>query len=66
MVTKRKPGTVPANRIPILDRHGNTRGHVGRTATQATVARFIGHHGAMLTKVKGRLSWVEQTPNKSQ
>lgn len=64
MATKRKPGTVPLNRIPILDRNGNVRGHVGRTATQATVARFINHHGAMLMKVKGRLSWVEQPANK--
>jgi hypothetical protein len=58
MKRKRKPGTVPLNRIPVLDHAGNVRGHVGSRATSATAARFTGHHGAVLAKVKGRTSWM--------
>lgn len=51
------PGTLPRNRIPIYDQHGNRRGHVGHTATEATVSRF-GIRDAKLTKVDGRNAWV--------
>ncbi len=60
MSKQRKPGTISPNRIGIYDRRGNLRGHVGRTATQATVARFIGHPNAKLGKVNGRTAWIEQ------
>jgi hypothetical protein len=53
----RKPGEVRATRIPIYDRKGQQRGHVGPHATGATVARFTGELGAKLGKVKGRDSW---------
>lgn len=56
------PGEIPAHRIPIHDHKGNVRGHVGHTATSATVARFLGHHGAELKTVKGRETWVGQPP----
>lgn len=56
------PGEIPENRIPIHDHKGNVRGHVGHTATSATVARFLGHHGAELKKVEGRDTWVGNTP----
>lgn len=53
----RKVGEVRPGRIPIYDRQGNQRGHVGPKATSATVARFTGEFGAKLGKVKGRDSW---------
>lgn len=56
MERKRKSGEVPTNRIPIVDHKGNLRGHVGHTATEATVARFVGR-GATLEKENGRLTW---------
>lgn len=62
---QRKPGTVPEGRIGVYDRNGNVRGHVGRTATQATVARFIGHPNAKLGKVAGRAAWIEFKPKKA-
>lgn len=64
-IGKRKPGTVPPNRIAVIDRHGNIRGHVGRTATTATVSRFLGHPRAKLSKVDGKTVWVEQKGRKS-
>lgn len=57
-----KPGTPPMHRIPIYDHRGNMRGHVGKTATAATVARFLGRHGAQLTKHDGRDAWVGHVP----
>ena len=64
MTMKRKPGTVPPNRIPIIDRNGAVRGHVGRTATQATVKRLIGTFDTKLGKHKGRPAWIEQPRGK--
>jgi len=55
---KQKPGEAPPNRVPIFDGRGNMRGHVGKTATSATVARFIGQHGAKLGKKNGRTAWI--------
>jgi hypothetical protein len=58
MKKKRKIGEVPPGRIPVLDHAGNVRGHLGKRATAASAARFTGHHGAVLRKVKGRDSWA--------
>jgi len=54
---KRKPGTVPPDRIPVLDQRGNVAGHVGPRATAATAARFTKRTGAKLMKRNGRDSW---------
>ncbi len=55
-----KIGEVPANKIPIIDRHGIMRGHMGRAAGEAT-ARRVGSlaSGAKLGKYKGRDAWIE-------
>lgn len=58
--TKRKPGTVPPNRIAIVDRNGAIRGHVGRTATQAIVKRLIGTFDTKLGRHQGKPAWIEQ------
>lgn len=55
-------GHPPLNRIPIVDHKGNMRGHVGHSATQATVARFLGRHGAKLGKHEGRVAWIGDVP----
>jgi len=57
---KRQIGTVKPGRIPVLDLDKNVRGSVGRTATQATVAKFLGHHNAKLGEHDGRLCWLSQ------
>lgn len=57
-----KPGHPPLHRLPIVDHEGNMRGHVGNTATAATVARFIGHHGAKLGMHEGRKAWIGDPP----
>lgn len=57
MSKQRKVGEVRPGRIPILDRAGNVRGNVGPHATQATTARFLGHHNAKLTTKGGRKVW---------
>lgn len=54
---QRKPGEVPPDKIAVLDRNGNVRGHVGPKATSATAARFHGQLGSKLTKIKERDSW---------
>lgn len=59
---ERKVGVVREGRIPIYDHEGNQRGHVGPNATSATVARFIGRHGAELKKKDGRDAWVGPKP----
>lgn len=59
---KQKPGMPPVHRLAIYDHKGNMRGHVGRTATAATVARFLGRHGAQLGKKDGRDAWIGDTP----
>ncbi len=59
---KQKPGHPPINRIGIYDHKGNMRGHVGRTATAATVARFLGRHGAELGQKEGRTAWIGDKP----
>lgn len=58
----RKPGTVPDNRIAIVDHEGNIRGHVGRTATQAVVARIVGRHGSTLGQHAGKKAWKVPAP----
>lgn len=58
----RKPGEVPAHRIPVFDHLGNTRGHVGHTASGATVSRLLGRHGASLGEKNGRQAWVGHKP----
>lgn len=59
---KLKVGEVKEGRIPIIGKDGTTRGNVGPRATQATVARFLGHSNARLGTFKGRRSWIEQGP----
>ena len=58
-----KIGEIPANKIPIIDRHGIMRGHMGRTAGEAT-ARRVGSlaGGAKLAKRNGRDCWIETVP----
>jgi hypothetical protein len=60
----RKPGESPPDSIPIIDVHGNERGHVGHHATSATAARFLQGSAnplsAKLTHVRGRIAFVEQ------
>lgn len=63
---QRKPtGLPPVNRIGVYDVRGNLRGHVGRTATSATCARFLGNHSAKLTRMNGRPAWREQAKRKA-
>lgn len=52
-----KPGELPPSRIPIYDAKGRRRGHVGRKASEATVARF-GVSDAKLGKKDGRDAWL--------
>lgn len=59
---KHEHGEVAPHRIPIYDHKGNMRGHVGRTATGATVARFLGRHGAELSEKDGRQAWIGSVP----
>jgi hypothetical protein len=53
-------GEVPPNKIPIIDRHGIMRGHIGHKAGEAT-ARRVGSlaGGAKLGAHKGRPAWIE-------
>lgn len=51
------PGELPSSRIPIYDAKGRRRGHVGRSASEATVARF-GVTDAKLGKKDGRDAWI--------
>lgn len=57
-----KHGHPPLHRIPVVDHEGNMRGHVGKTATGATVARFLGRHGAKIGKHEGRTAWIGAKP----
>jgi hypothetical protein len=59
---RHKIGEPPANRIAVLDHKLRVRGHVGRTATSATVARFGVGHGADIGKVKGKTVWIGKAP----
>jgi hypothetical protein len=54
-----KPGTVPANKIPVLDRKGRLRGQVGHLATAITARRFLNGRNATLQKKNGRDVWQE-------
>src|SRR5574337_907254 len=56
------PGTLHPHHIPIYDHKGRHRGHVGPKATAATVARFIGQHGAKLGKKDGKVAWIGPVP----
>jgi hypothetical protein len=60
MTTKRKIGSVPPGKLPVIDRHGNLCGHVGAKATAPTAARFTGNPNMKLSKHEGRQSWIEQ------
>ena len=52
------PGTLPANRIAVLDHKGQMRGHVGQKATALTASRFLGGKPAYLDKdEKGKPCW---------
>jgi hypothetical protein len=62
-ITESKPGTLPANRIPVFDADGNRRGHVGYKASAATCARF-GVPDAALTTKDGRPAWCGKGSNK--
>jgi hypothetical protein len=57
---KEAPGTIPANKVGVYDAKRRLRAQVGRLATSATVARFVGH-GAKLGKVAGRDAWIGPT-----
>lgn len=59
-VTNEKPGALPPNRIPVIDAHGNRRGHVGYKASAATANRF-GVHDAKLVTHQGRPAWQGMT-----
>jgi hypothetical protein len=53
-----KAADVTPSYIPIIDEHGNQRGHVhGLGASEATVARF-GVRNAKLKKINGTLTWA--------
>jgi hypothetical protein len=56
------PGTLPENRIPVLDHRGRYRGHVGPNGISATVARFTKTHGAKLVEIDGSPAWVAPKP----
>ena len=58
------PGMLHPHHIPIFDHRGRMRGHVGPKATAATVARFIGQHGAKLGKKDGKTAWIGPVPPK--
>lgn len=57
-----KAGHAPEGRIPIFDHEGNMRGHVTHAATQSTVARFLGRHGAYLGTHAGKKAWKIDPP----
>lgn len=54
-------GEVPEHRIPIIDRNGILKGHMGKLAAEPT-ARRVGNLGghAVLQQHGGRKCWVEQ------
>jgi hypothetical protein len=54
-----RPGAVQHGRLAIIDGKGRHRGTVGPRATSATVARFIGQHGAKLGRgPNGKHAWI--------
>lgn len=57
MKRQRKPGEAPLHRIPIF-RDDVQVGHVGYTASAATVARFTRRPGAKLGMRDGRKAWI--------
>jgi hypothetical protein len=61
MSKQRKIGAVPPNRIPVIDRHGFVRGHVGERASAPTAARFTNNPAMKLGEHNGRTSWIEQS-----
>jgi hypothetical protein len=63
---KPEPFNVPASRIPVLDHLHRMRAHVGKSATDATVSRFLGRRGATLQTVHGRKCWVGIAPKESR
>lgn len=53
LTVKATGGELPAHRVPVLDQHGNRRGHVSaRTGSEATALRF-GVRNAKLVKRDG-------------
>lgn len=61
-IKPRKPGEAPEGRLAIFDHKGNMRGHVTKAATQSTVARFLGRHGAKLGTKNGKKAWIGDEP----
>jgi hypothetical protein len=54
-------GQVPKHRLPIIDRNGVLKGHMGKLASEPTarrVGQLDGH--ARLQARGGRLCWIEQ------
>jgi hypothetical protein len=50
-------GELPAHRVPVLDQHGNRRGHISaRTGSAATALRF-GVKNATLVQRDGGAAW---------
>jgi hypothetical protein len=60
----RKIGEVPKGRLPVIDRLGNVRGHVGSKASAPTAARFTNNPDMALGTHDGRTCWIEGS-NKS-
>ncbi len=60
---KKKPadphGSVPENKVAVLDRKNRMRGQVGRLATSITASRFLNGRPASLQTVNGRQVWKE-------
>jgi hypothetical protein len=66
MTKQRAIGEVPPNRIPVIDRHGFVRGHVGKLASAPTAARFTNNPDMKLGEHDGRTSWIEQSASAPQ
>lgn len=60
---KKELRMIAPHRIPIITKGGNVAGTVGKRATTATVARFLGHPRARLGEYYGRKAWIEQGQN---
>jgi hypothetical protein len=65
--TKRapKPGAVPKGKVAVYDHNLNRRGHMGKSGSAVTAARF-GVRNATLQKVRGAPAWVGSAPGKPQ
>lgn len=67
MRTKYTPGKSPPGTIPLIDVHGNNRGHVSRSSGQANVSRFsgMGCGAKLVTVAGGKKEWHAQRKVKS-